>query len=95
MGDMGGVRGMSFASTPPAVASAISRSERCRRREKARLLRRTRGSTWLDAPGVRKRPFLRQDHLVTALSGENAGLVMTLKKDGSGLPSLAYGQHHP
>ena len=49
----------------------------------------------LDAPGVRKQPFLRQDHLVTALSGENAGLVMTLKKDGSALPSLAYGQHHP
>ena len=26
---------------------------------------------------------------VTALSGENAGLVMTLKKDGSALPPLA------
>jgi hypothetical protein len=47
-------------------------------------------STWLDAPGVRKRLFLRQDHLVTALSGENAGLMMmTLKRDGSALPPLA------
>jgi hypothetical protein len=71
------------------VASAISRSERCRRREKAPPSALHPGSTWLDAPGVRKRPFLRQDHLVTALSGENAGIVMTLKKDGSALPPLA------
>ena len=40
----------SFASTPPAVASATSRRERCRRREKARLLRRTRARPGLMRP---------------------------------------------
>jgi hypothetical protein len=56
-------------------------------------------STWLDTPGVRKRPFCGQDHLVTALAGENAGLAVTLNRGGSALPPLAaspvYGQHHP
>ena len=75
----------------PAIEEARGRRELVA--EAAQSL--ARGSEEVRTQDRRKRPFLRQDQLVTALSGENAGRVMTLKKDGSALPSLADGQHHP
>jgi len=65
----------------PRWPSAISRSERCRRREKpAFCVAPGLDLAWCAWTSRSQATFLRQDHLVMALSGENAGLAMTLKK---------------